>query len=296
MPTRAKQEAQLLADIARAKRARLDAPSPSMVNSLPKAGTHLVMKVMESLPGILPVRLHLAAERAHLYPPRAGEPSILAGIVTPTAMSRTWVARTLARLPPGTWIKGHMPYSHAFSDLLSAAGVKMVLVLRDPRDVAVSSAAYLASQPRYPFWADFHPLSAEDRILASITGLPARNGRPALRNIRERLQSVLPWTREPFVRVSRFERLVGPSGGGSEKAQLQEIRDIAAHVGASLTEARARSIATGLFGGTETFRKGQIGGWREVFTERHVAAAKPLLDDLLVELGYERTTAWAGER
>ena len=42
-----------------------------------------------------------------------------------------------------------------------------------------------------------------------------------------------------------------------------------------------------LFGLGRTFRKGQIGGWREEFSEEHAQAARETAGQLLVELGYE---------
>ncbi|MGH8900718.1 MAG: sulfotransferase domain-containing protein [Egibacteraceae bacterium] len=299
MSERVKAEARVLVDITRARMAFLQGygakkvTAPIFVNSLPKSGTNLLLELMRALPGMHEVRLKLTRKQAGIYRPRVGEPSVLAGVTTPAEMSLGRLARTLGRLPPGTWFRGHVPYSEAFRDLLAALDVKVVLMLRDPRDVVVSSAAYLPFRPGNRFSAHFRSLSEADRVLASITGLPACEAHPELLGIGERVHSVRPWMSEPFVYVSRFERLVGPAGGGSEHFQVTEIRNIAEHIGTPLSQEEARHLATGLFGGTHTFRKGQIGAWREVFTERHMRAAKPLLDDLLVELGYETTTAWS---
>jgi hypothetical protein len=47
-----------------------------------------------------------------------------------------------------------------------------------------------------------------------------------------------------------------------------------------------------LFGVGRTFRKGQIGGWREEFSEEHERAVKEVSGSLLVELGYEAGPDW----
>jgi len=47
-----------------------------------------------------------------------------------------------------------------------------------------------------------------------------------------------------------------------------------------------------LFGVGRTFRKGQIGGWREEFSAEHERAVKEVVDSLLVELGYEAAPNW----
>jgi hypothetical protein len=48
-----------------------------------------------------------------------------------------------------------------------------------------------------------------------------------------------------------------------------------------------RAVEEGLFGAGRTFRKGQIGGWREEFSAEHVRAVEEILGPLLVRLGYE---------
>ena len=295
MPGKVKAEARLMVDVMRARTARRATDSAvhtTFVNSLPKAGTHLLVKVMRALPGLYGVRFHLGRDQAKVYQPKRGESRIPAGIASPEDMSLPRLARAIRHLGAGVYFTGHMPYSAAFRDLLADCGVKTVLILRDPRDVVVSSAAYLAARPNHHLSGRFTTLDEEERILASITGLPSDNGRAGLRSIGERMRSVLPWTTDPSVYVTRFERLVGPRGGGSVQAQVCEIRNIAAHVGVSLGEAQVHDLAAGLFGGTGTFRKGQIGGWRQVWTARHVEAAKPQLDDLLIQLGYESTADW----
>jgi hypothetical protein len=47
-----------------------------------------------------------------------------------------------------------------------------------------------------------------------------------------------------------------------------------------------------LFGVGRTFRKGQIGSWREEFSAEHERAVKEVAGSLLVELGYEADPEW----
>jgi len=286
----------VLVDVVRARAAQIpesSAPGPPVfVNSLPKAGTNLLLKLMRLLPSIHHVRLYLNREEVGLYRPRAGEPRLRIGVDTPADVSLRRVARRVRRLPPGTWFSGHVPYSPSFLTLLTDSGIKMLLIIRDPRDVVLSNAKYLASPP-HRFSTSFRKLSREEQVLASIQGLPAAGRRPALLDIRERVTSVMPWLHaKPLVYVTRFERLVGPAGGGCPEAQLSEIMSIAGHLRIGLDVEHARDIGQQLFGGTHTFRKGQIGSWRGEFTEAHVIAVKELLGDLLIELGYEDSLDW----
>ncbi|MGH8931333.1 MAG: sulfotransferase domain-containing protein [Egibacteraceae bacterium] len=290
-------DARVLVDVVRARAAQIQSQAstpgpPVFVNSLPKAGTNLLLKLMRLLPSIHHVRLYLNREEVGLYWPRAGEPRLRIGVDTPEDVSLRRVARRVRRLPPGTWFSGHVPYSPGFLQLLTDSGIRMLLIVRDPRDVVLSNAEYLASPP-HRFSTSFSKLSREERVLASIQGLPAAGRRPALLDIRERVTSLMPWLRaNPLVYVTRFEHLVGPAGGGCPETQVSEIMRIAEHLRISLDSEGACDIGQKLFGGTHTFRKGQIGGWREEFTEAHATAVKALLGDLLIELGYEESLDW----
>jgi len=107
---------------------------------------------------------------------------------------------------------------------------------------------------------------------------------------------MIEWQNEDFVHLTRFEDLVGPLGGGSRKRQLDAIQKIALHLHNPCSTRQATRIAERVFGGTGTFRKGQIGGWRERFDESHLLAAKPLLGDALIRLNYEVNLDWANVR
>ena len=72
------------------------------------------------------------------------------------------------------------------------------------------------------------------------------------------------------------------------EAQLREIGAVASHLGIDLSESETDQIAAQLFGGTLTFRKGEIGAWRHHLSAEHIAAFKEIAGEVLVDLGYER--------
>ena len=164
--------------------------------------------------------------------------------------------------------------------------MRMVLVVRDPRDVVVSSAEYLYSHNRHPLHSHFTSMPKRDRIMASIRGIPGDQYN-RLAGVDERIKSVLAWRHHDYTVVVRFEDLVGPAGGGSKEAQSAAIFQVAQHLGVSLSAVQADAIGDNLFGGTATFRQGAIGSWRRTFDEGHLKASETLLGELLVELGYE---------
>ena len=100
------------------------------------------------------------------------------------------------------------------------------------------------------------------------------------------------WTKHPLFYTTTFEKLVGPHGGGSKEEQIQEIINIARHLDHPISLERAQQIADELFGNAPTFRKGQIGAWKEYFTQEHKELFKKTAGQLLIDLGYEKDFDW----
>jgi hypothetical protein len=282
-------------------------PAGCLLNSVPKAGTHLLKRVVELLPGMTATNIHLGRERlrhlgivgvrqAGAQDSRAMMPI---GVDRATRyFPRDVVRQSLVNLTAGTFATAHVPYSRNLGALLDEMHVRIICITRDPRDIVVSHAHYVSNQPpdspffETPLYNYYQYLSDDERIMVSIVGVRDEARRLNLLDIKTRLESVLAWRQEPFHYATTFERLVGPRGGGSRDAQLQEIRAICAHLGIVCTEQRVGEIADSLFGGTTTFRKGLIGGWREHFTEKHKAACKDLMGQMLIDLGYEKDLDW----
>jgi hypothetical protein len=96
----------------------------------------------------------------------------------------------------------------------------------------------------------------------------------------------------PYALTVRFEDLVGSNGGGDDAKQLATVKAIAKHASIELSEERAQEIASNLFGNKGTFRKGQIGAWKEEFTAEHKDLFKQYGGELLIKLGYEKDLNW----
>jgi hypothetical protein len=67
---------------------------------------------------------------------------------------------------------------------------------------------------------------------------------------------------------------------------------VARHLGVEVEQRTMEVVEEELFGVGRTFRKGQIGGWREEFSEEHERTAREIAGPLLVELGYEADREW----
>ncbi|MBI2956098.1 MAG: sulfotransferase domain-containing protein [Acidobacteria bacterium] len=277
---------------------------PLVVNGFPKGGTHLLVRCVSLLGGEQRHDFFLARQVDRwrwllgLDSPTVEEAdAVPLGIGEPTWLPVREVERRLARLRPGEFVAGHIPYSEAFAELVNRLGLRTLLILRDPRDALVSLVDHITSRSDHRLHEYFTQTlhTPEERLLASIRGVSVRRGGKtvSLRDIGERLKSVQPWTKLAMNYTARFERLVGPAGGGSAEEQEEEVRHVAAHVGLSLTPEQVRQVASQVFWEESlTFRRGQLGSWRDHFNDEHRAAFKALAGQQLIELGYETSVDW----
>jgi hypothetical protein len=269
-----------------------------LANSLPKAGTNLLVRALGLLGGDgrgarrVP-HLAPAALQARARARDAAGPGVAIGLTWPRLVPARTLRRVLRRMRRGTFCSVHAPYSGELAALLAELSMKTVLIVRDPRDVAVSSAYYIARTPANQFHGIYRPLSLEDRILLSIRGRPpARPGDPRIEDIGTVCRTLLPWLAHPACLTVRFHRLVGPQGGGREEDQVAELSALAAHLGFRVRPDALAGIARALFGGTPTFREGRSGAWRDHFTREHREVFKAVAGQVLVDLGYERDPDW----
>ena len=246
-----------------------DAPRV-LANSIPKAGTNLLIRA-----------LYL------MYPLRRR--------MMRTVVPNDFVtgARRLASLRKGQIAAAHVAYSVERSVLLRQLDVHHVLIIRDPRDIAVSDYHYKTYQdlkhPQHPHYSQ--ELGSDDeRLLASITGYPPddRSQKRGLRALALRLQAFLDWDEDPACLLVRFEDLVGAEGGGDAGTQMHTLQRINDHLGLKQSEDELRRVAAEVFSsGSRTFRRGQIGGWRDHWKQaHHEAAARTGLPALISKLGY----------
>lgn len=205
----------------------------------------------------------------------------------------------------------HLRFTQQYAQKLKRD--KKFLLIRDPRDQVVSMTfwaeeeiknkkerflkIYLKQLKGTDYMA-YHHLTFKERLNKLIfEGSPIYDGfNPFLKTktygISNFYHAYLPWLKEPNVCLIRFENLVGAKGGGSDELQYKEIQKIAKHLGVKLSDERIKQITSGLFGGTRTFRSGQIGGWKKCFSPEIKTNFKRVAAKLLIELGYEKDLNW----
>jgi hypothetical protein len=173
--------------------------------------------------------------------------------------------------------------------LMHDAGVRYLVLFRDPRDVAVSAVFYV----RRLRW------HAKYRYFA---GLPVDEGLKAF--ARQTLPAHVAWfrswhdNRDPGMSLTlRYEDLLSdPFQAMTEVAKLFAL-DHSPDTVEQIVEAQSfQRLSQGRSVGQEDtnshFRKGVAGDWKNHFTPELKVIYKEQIGDLLIELGYEQNDAW----
>ena len=198
-------------------------------------------------------------------------------------------------LPTTLFTLVHAPYSLQKELHLAQQKSRKFFLYRDPRDQVVSLTFFAkhmhpvgmnAIHPRLNVplkLVDFNTL-----MLDFIINAPCMH---TGNTVAQFYAYFLPWLKVRDICPVKFENLIGPQGGGSAQAQLQEIRRISNWLGIRKSDQEIVDIARILFGKT-TFREGKIGSWKKYFTPEHKQAFKQVAGQLLIDLGYEKDLNW----
>lgn len=240
------------------------ATDPFVVWTPVKAGTHLISAICDGLvDGEVEVRpLHRA-----LGPDPIGV-AMRASAKGGTVISHDWKAHRIAPL--------------------LRRGFKILFLLRDPRDHLISMLYWINT---YRTDIELFQLeSREEQIKELITG--ERFGYTAMHEIVSRWRPIR-FASPSRILVTHFEDLIGSQGGGCDLRQQSEILRIAHFLNVDeMSPDRAAEIGQRAYGVGRTFRKGQVGTWRDYFTDEHIELYKRHYGQLLIELGYEEDLQW----
>lgn len=239
--------------------------SRTFVNSLPKSGTNLVASVLSEVEELrykkLTLNRRLAAHPLAKVPVRT---QCLVGVDQPKAVPVQLVAAQLRRLRTGEYTTGHLPYSEPLAEALRRSGIRPIFILRDPRDVVVSQVFHVMKRPGHFLHQAYRDAPSDRaRFVLAIDGVLVGGGRRLSASIGTKLALVEPWLSSPDTLPLRFEDLVGSRGGGDAQQQERALRRILEWVGLEASDAALREIGERAFSTGSTFRRGQIGGWRE---------------------------------
>jgi len=267
-----------------------------LVNSLPKSGTHLLASVLDLIPG-LSFQKPVLNRRLRWHPVNCVRPwdreMCLLGVGQPRKV-RLWTLRyMLNRLSDGCYMIGHIPYQESVNELLQTLGIRTFFVIRDPRDVVVSQVHHYLRHKSHYLHRDYKKLRTDkERWITAILGIRKGNGNFKVYGIAEKLDIVLGWTEAKSVLTLRFEDLIGERGGGELEVQKESIMKIGNHLGMRIGMDEAIFIGNKAFGKGDTYRRGEIGSWRDVFDDEVRDVFKREAGEHLIEMGYETNYDW----
>jgi hypothetical protein len=254
-------------------------------NSFPKSGTHLLAQVLHAFPQLGP-----AVDRGMgpilTYVPENGR-----------RRTSQEILADLRALKAGDLCFGHVIAAPEIIDYMSRQPLAHYFIVRDPRDVVISHAFFLADKAvdhvHHAYYKEL--ASLDDRIRASILGRPDWGSKQPLEgdfpDIGARFQPYLDWLAQPGVLVLHFEDFIQ-----SRQDALASLLDYAEQCGfqTRVLREQAMKILTNAIDpkSSFTFRGGRVGDWQKHFTAEHKALFKQCVGDLLVRLGYEKDDDW----
>lgn len=234
----------------------VDYSNNCVLMTVPKSGTHLIENLINILTG------------KHPYMVRDPDFADIYGAILPERYFWT-----------------HFNGTFDFNKIRERIGDKPVIVnIRDPRDVCVSSSHYFDITNMME-----DPNDIDEALSICIQYEEIANCFGVLYNFEQAMRAM----EELDPLVVRFEDLVGSQGGGDDEAQKRTIIQIVEKMGTPLYRLDVERLGREIYGHSATFRKGQIGSWKSAFKPIHKEQFKnSKLQQVLVKLGYEKDDQW----
>ena len=209
----------------------------------------------------------------------------LIGIDTPVEVARKPVEKILDSVGCKGFITGHVGYTGDILDSVFSKGFKPIVMVRDPRAVLCSFVNYVVSSDRHHLHRYFVSLGVEDQYRVALNGADIGNG-IYLQPLKVRCMALYPWIENKHVECFQFEDLVGEKGGGTASNQMASLKRIQALL--EIQDVNALDVSHNLFGpGRSTFRKGQVGTWREEIPYNIRSEINEDMNTILNTWGYE---------
>jgi hypothetical protein len=248
-------------------------PYALILNSVPKAGTYLLLETVRCLGGFRDCGHHTYTESLRKL---RNDGSFEAARQVPALM---WAAG----LGRGMMTVSHTEYGAIIEQyFLSRRDLKMIFIIRDPRDLVISwvdfvfdSASYAAMSRLNAYQqeqAKLHYLTDAERIAASIEGL-----------LQSDIANYVAWINSPACLTLRFEDLFTAisAGGGEVTNRIADYLELPRRN----EEDFRLTLGRGL---TSSGRSTKIGVFRERMDERNLERIRrPDFQTLVLNYGYD---------
>ena len=249
------------------------------INSLPKSGTHL-------LTAILALREELNHSYLHIPTIAVNKSSHDQNF----ELNRLRMSKYVRSIRSGQFFSSHLPYAKDVVNLVDDKQIKIVNVIRDPRDILLSRLHYVKGLKRHRLHDYINNKCSNDKERMERFIFGARDGEKVdgLVPYNLTLQRFKGWMDDPSVLTLKYEDLVGERGGSTRSGQVSAYQKLFDHIGLPLDEKGFDELsqATGQTR-TPTLRKGKIGGWKSQLDPELQELLKTHLSDSLSYMRYE---------
>lgn len=240
-----------------------------LVNGSPKSGTTWMLKLVTAIPGYRAVG-NFRGDIDRYY-----------------------------QIQEGDVVHGHDPYTPELRRILFSQRIKVILMLRDPRDQLVSRMFHIRRSPRHGWHETFKSLSNDEALMLCIEGRDGLSGTDTM------IKLARTWLdQEIGLLCIRYEDLwANPIG---------ELGRVLAYLGIEGNESFAKEIVNrnrferlslgrriwqqrrkpGQEDVSSHFRKGIVGDWKNYLKKAHIQRLKDIAGEQMILLGYEQDMSW----
>jgi len=189
------------------------------------------------------------------------------------------------------FLSGHYRWSLGSEQLLKTVKCKMVLIVRDLRDVL--AATYRAFKIRHRTagghnWQQVFDKydNNQERIIDDMILDKFGNGGTAPKHFET---GYLPWMNTDFCYVTRFEKLIGSKGGGDDSIQREEFQRICEFIGLPQTDKWYRENVLTLYNPkVGTFIPGGgVGSYKRYFSKENIETFEKVAGELHRKMGHK---------
>ncbi len=275
-----------------------------MANSLPKSGTHLLIKLLKELnferkqPGLSAAMIRMTQRnpfrRLSTFVKKCscnssnGEHFKIDLDNLDNCIKKKHLDKYLLSIDENQFISAHVPYTLELDNYLSLHNIKMIYIIRDPRAVLLSYYNHQSTDKNYDLYYFFKNKTLEESYLPILNGIKG-NGDIVLTSLKERVNNSKGWINSANVCAIHFETLIGSKGGGCAVTQQNEIKKILKYLsGSSYKNFDIDNLANKIFDTkAPTFKNGQIDKWKTTLSEVMIKKVEEKLATEIEELGYE---------
>ena len=251
------------------------AHAPVFINSIPKAGTHLLSSMIGRVPGLS------FSGRVIVHDAYSAQPARSVGEVPAYEVGD--LAKAIGAVRRGTYANSHLYFDETTSELLTGFGRRSVFVVRDPRDILVSQLDYIEAFPGHPLHRHLTLAyrTRADRLMALISGWPPGDGYRGLVNVADRLDRYLGWL--SVLPTFRFEEF---ASAPSEQSLQDSLVRLSESLGLNV-DSEAQRLRGGIGDRwSPTMSSGRSSRWLEEFNGDHLEMISSVAGDQIASLGY----------